>query len=113
MVDSAFESLKVYFGLVMGVDVMITTCSIMHFFFKLEISDYLSSCQGLAITIVFKAQVGHPDILEGLQVFSSNWKHMSIQNPINYISTRRIGEGALIVVKLFAIVLVVVLEKLI
>jgi hypothetical protein len=57
----------------MSVNVMIATRSIMHFFFKFEVSDDLSTGQGLAITIVTKAQVGQPDILEGIQMFSSNW----------------------------------------
>jgi hypothetical protein len=38
---------------------------------------------------------------------------MSVQYPINDISARRVGEGALVVVELFGIVLVVGLEKLI
>jgi hypothetical protein len=66
----------------------------------------------LAITIVAEAQVGHPDILEGLQVLSRDRQHVSVQNPIDDIGARRVGEGALIVVELLGIVLRAFLKKL-
>lgn len=69
----------------------------------LEVADDLSLAEGLAVSVVTVAQVGHPNALEGLKVLSCDGQDLLVEDPVDHISAGRVGQAALIVVEPFGL----------
>jgi len=65
----------------------------------MEVSHYSTPTKMLAFTIVAIAKICVPNLFEGLQVIFSDWKDFFMHDPVHHIGTRRVSQGALIVVE--------------
>jgi len=64
-----------------------------------KVSYNSSSAERLALTEVVKTEVGVPNTTKSLQVVLSDGEDLFVDNPVNDIGTRRVGQGAFVVIE--------------
>ena len=66
---------------------------------SVKVSYNSSSAERLALTEVVKTEVGVPNATKSLQVVLSDGEDLFVDNPVNDIGTRRVGQGAFVVIE--------------
>lgn len=65
----------------------------------LEVAHDFASAERLAVAVVAKSEVLHPDALEGGQIFFGDGKHLLVEDPVHDVGARGVGQAALVVVE--------------
>lgn len=86
-----------FVGAMIIVVVMVLAWLIMQVF---KVTDDASSAKGLALPVVSVAEIGEPDLGEGLKMLLCDGKYLFVKDPVDYVCTRWVSQGAFVVVEL-------------